>query len=105
MKGVEIVIEDLAEKPWKNNDNFRVLTSSSGDQTSLAFDRSQSGLFTYYLALGMQGEADLNGDKIITIEELNEYVSAQVSKAAKQIRDGNQTPQLLGNGNMIIVQF
>ncbi len=105
MKGVEIEIEDLAEKPWMDNPNFRVMTSSSGDQTSLAFDKSQSGLFTYYLALGMQGDADSNKDKKITVEELNEYVSAQVSKAAKQIRDGNQTPQLLGNGNLVIVQF
>lgn len=105
MKGIDVVIEDMGVKPWMTNENFRVLTSSSGDQTSLAFDQSQSGLFTYYLALGMQGDADSDGDKTITLEELNKYVTEQVSKAARQIRNGNQTPQLLGNGNIVIAQY
>lgn len=104
-KGIMVEIEDVSERPWEIDPNFRVLSSSSNDQTSLAYDRSQSGLFTYYLALGMQGEADSDKNGIITLSELNDYVTNQVSTAAKQIRNGDQTPQLHGNGDMVVVQY
>lgn len=101
-KGIAIRVRNVSVRPWESNPNFRVLTSSSGNQTSLGYDQSQSGLFTYYLATGLQGDADNDGDGTITMQELYQYVSENVSKTAKQIRNGDQTPQLFGNTDFVI---
>ena len=101
-KGIVIRNRDVTVRPWESLPNFRVLTSSNGEQTSLGFDQSQSGLFTYYLATGMQGDADTNEDGSITFQELFDYVSRNVTKTARQIRNGDQSPQLFGNADFVI---
>jgi hypothetical protein len=102
MKG--IVIEPKYYQPWINNKNFSVFTSSSVAQTSLGFDPSQSGLFTYYLCLGLQGEADINNDRKITNGELKNYLIKNVEATSKKIL-GLQTPEFHGNENMILVEY
>lgn len=101
-KAVRITMPELSNRPWDTNPNFRLFTSSSGEQTSLGYDQAQSGLFTYYLAVGLQGEADSNDDGVIMIEELVTYVTDSVSREAKNIRGGAQTPEFFGNRNMVI---
>ena len=92
-----MIDETEMEQPWLNDPNFRVFTSSRGDQTSLGYDRSRSGLFTYYLAIGLQGDADKDGNGKVEMNELVEYVTEQVNKAS----DGAQTPQFYGDGNFL----
>jgi tetratricopeptide (TPR) repeat protein len=41
------------------------------------------GIFTYYVAKGMEGEADQNGDGIVTADELAEYVRRNVREATQ----------------------
>lgn len=96
----KLVMPDLRamEQPWLDNPNFRVFSSSRGDQTSLGYDLSRSGLFTYYIACGLQGDADLNADKKITMAELVEFVTAGVNKESV----GTQTPQFYGNKDFVI---
>lgn len=68
-----------------------VLTSSASTQFS--FDASESGLSTYtqYIVNGIAtGEADLNHDGQITIDELREYAKARV-----QISRPAMSPQIL----------
>ena len=102
MKG--IVIEPKYHQPWVNNKNFSVFTSSGVAQTSLGFDPSQSGLFTYYLCLGLQGDADINNDRKITNGELKNYLIKNVEATSKKIL-GLQTPEFHGNENMILVEY
>lgn len=101
-KAVRITMPELSSRPWDTNPNFRLFTSSTGEQTSLGYDQAQSGLFTYYLAVGLQGEADSNDDGVIMIDELVTYVTENVSREAKNIRGGAQTPEFFGNKNMVI---
>ena len=77
------------EQPWLNNPDFRVFTSSKGNQTSQGRDLSQSGLFTYYLAIGLQGDADKDSDGKVAMSELVEFVTVNVDKES----NGAQTPQ------------
>ncbi|HNQ67274.1 MAG TPA: caspase family protein [Bacteroidales bacterium] len=101
-KGTRIVPREV--RPWESNSNFSVFTSSKDEQTSVGFDESGTGLFTYFLVIGLQGEADLNDDKVIYASELRKYVSEKVSETSRKIR-GEQTPQFYGNDDFIIVEF
>lgn len=101
-KGVRISMPEMSSRPWDSNPDFHLFTSSSGDQTSLGYDQSQSGLFTYFLAVGLQGDADADEDGTITMNELVSFVSSNVSAEAVKIRGGAQTPQFYGNGDFVI---
>ena len=102
MKGVRITPK--TDQPWVNNKNFTVFTSSSFDETSLGFDPAQTGLFTYYLCAGMQGEADLNNDSKITMGEIQEYVIKNVVETSRKIR-GLQTPEFHGDSEQILFEY
>lgn len=93
-----IVDEAEMEQPWLNNPSFRVFTSSRGDQTSQANDRTRSGRFTYYLAVGLQGDADKDGNGKIMMSELVEFVTSNVDKETS----GQQTPQFNGNSDFVV---
>lgn len=103
MKGVRVKPKTLT--PWMKPDiNFSVFNSSSGDETSLGFDQSQTGLFTYFLCLGMQGEADLNKDRKITYAEMHSYLTENVTSTSKKI-SGIQTPEFHGNPQSILLEY
>lgn len=93
---------DFSARPWETNPNFRLFTSSTGSETSLGNDQSQSGLFTYYLACGLQGDADLDSNGKITMTELVEFVTEKVQTAARKVRSSSQTPQFYGNSEFVI---
>lgn len=101
-KGVRMTEEIVSSRPWESNPQFRLFTSSSAEQTSLGYDQSQSGLFTYFLATGLQGDADEDGDGAITMDELVRFVTSNVTSEAAKIRGGAQTPEFFGNGDMIL---
>lgn len=101
-KGINI--KPVVLKPWEKNENFSVFNSSMANQTSLAFDPSLNGLFTYYLCVGMQGDADANSDKKITYGEMQDYLKANVENTSKKIR-GLQTPTFNGNRDVILLEF
>jgi hypothetical protein len=97
-------IEPKLVSPWRTNPNFSVFNSSAANETSLGFDPSQTGLFTYYMCVGLQGDADFNHDKKITNGELFDFVQSKVVETSKKIF-GVQTPQFNGNRNMVLVEL
>ncbi len=102
MKGIKITPK--IKQPWEENPNFTVFTSSDFNETSLGFDPSETGLFTYYLCAGLQGKADKNSDQKITLGELKEYVIENVKETSVKI-SGLQTPRFFGNENTVIVEY
>jgi hypothetical protein len=76
-----------------------VLTASTGEQISGSAPSGAGGLLTSFLLKGLaNGEADLDGDSQVSLQELVDYVKPRVAREAlKDHRD--QTPTLtLGNG-------
>jgi hypothetical protein len=70
-------------------------SASANDQVSSTLPTAKHGLFSYFLMRGLQGEADADGDRKITDEELHGFLAKNVpSSAAMQGR--TQTPQLTG---------
>lgn len=99
IKGVRV--KPLLVQPWLQNTGFNVFTSSSANQPSLVLDEAQTGLFTYFLALGLRGAADLDKDGHLTAKELYQYIYTQVVEYSKKINQ-KQTPEFYGNESSFI---
>jgi uncharacterized caspase-like protein len=85
--------------------NFTVFAASGGSQISSAYADKQHGLFSYYLMKGMQGAADNNQDKKLTLQELNDYVAENVSATALILgREQNPTLQS-GDPQRVLLQW
>lgn len=70
-----------------------LLMSSKPEELSLEDHGLRQGVFTYYLLRGMKGAADTNGDYIVSIKELYNFVYAKV----RDYTAGVQTPVLTGD--------
>jgi len=99
-KGVKV----RPRNTWLMDKNFTIISSSTGEETSLGFDTSETGLFTYYLCAGLQGKADENNDKTITLGELKAYVIKNVTETSKKI-SGLQTPLFTGDDSLVITKY
>lgn len=82
------------ENPVLAAGNVVVMTASTGTEISSSYPEKRHGLFTYFFLKGLQGEADFNGDKTVSLGELYNYVTPQVKKVARG-RNLEQTPTLL----------
>lgn len=69
-----------------------LLLSSKGEEISLEDGGLRSGIFSHYLIRGMKGEADSNGDRLVSIQELFSFVHREVRRYTGNI----QTPTLSG---------
>ena len=82
-----------------------VFSATSNKEISSAWQEKKHGLFTYFMLKGMQGNADVNKDKKLTIGELGKYIKQNVSETAGFI-DREQTPQMITNNeNRILINF
>ena len=79
--------------------NFNVFTASAGKETAKVLKEAEHGLFSYYMMKGLEGEADSNNDNQITNGELIAFINKNVSRQA------NQTPQLNGDPDKILVKW
>ncbi|MCP4113454.1 MAG: caspase family protein [Desulfobacteraceae bacterium] len=69
------------------------MVSSKAEEKSIEDGGKRQGVFSYYLIKGLKGNADPDGNKIITIQELFNYVKTNV----KIYTNGQQHPVLYGN--------
>ena len=67
------------------------ISAASANQTSNPLPKEEHGLFTYYLLSALSGKADKNEDRFVTIKEIYDYVSMQVTRVAKRMGK-EQTP-------------
>ena len=89
-----------------SNNDVMFFLSSKLNETSLELPQGPNGLYTYYLAKGLCGEADTNRDRIITAGEIYNFVKSNVAAWANQIPH-NQHPTAWGNydKNMTILDW
>ena len=82
--------------------NFTVLSASAPDQISSSSPDLKHGIFSYYLMRGMEGEADSNNDKQITVGEMRAYLAENVTKRALGM-NRTQQPQVVGDQSRVLV--
>ncbi|MFT5746157.1 MAG: hypothetical protein ACI9XO_002362 [Paraglaciecola sp.] len=77
-----------------------LIMSSKSNETSLESSGLRQGVFSHFLIRGLKGEADLDGNKVVTIQELFAFIDKNV-----QSYTGNrQSPMIEGDydGGMTI---
>jgi len=82
-----------------------VLASSQGNQMSAWYPDKQHSLFTYYFLKGLQGEADADRNKVLTVGEMGAYLSEHVSYWAGRLAGKRQEPRMEGNPDLVLVRF
>ncbi|MEM0970589.1 MAG: caspase family protein, partial [Verrucomicrobiota bacterium] len=65
----EVAIAQLARAT-----GMMILASSSEDELSRSSQQLGHGFFTYSVLEGLRGKADFNGDRRVTVKELNFYI-------------------------------
>ncbi len=75
-------------------------TSSSQNQLSYEDETWDNGAFTKALIDGMKyGKADVNEDKIVTVEELSNYVTTSVRTMVRELKNELQEPSFINDDN------
>jgi uncharacterized caspase-like protein len=73
-----------------------VFSSAAGSQYALESAAWGNGAFTKSLIAGLKGTADYNRDGVVSINELNLYVSEEV----KKLTNNQQTPVMMKPGSI-----
>lgn len=96
--GIDEKLEDFYQAFEDAHSGVALFLSSQADEFSLEDGGLRSGIFSYFLVRGLQGEADADQNGLITITELAAYVTAAVEKytgrAQRPILKGNFDTQM-----------
>lgn len=83
---------DFYQNSQSVQSDFAMLLSSTSSENSAEADRLQQSVFSYFLIKGLEGLADTNQDKRISIQELFNFVGENVRKFTQN----RQSPTLTG---------
>ena len=89
-------------------ENFSLFTASKLKQKSSSLSQNvgaKFGIFSYFLMKGLEGEADLNKNRIITNSELLEFLNTKVPELAMKMHNREQNPELIGNPDKVIIRY
>lgn len=88
------------------NSEVMYFLSSKFNETSLELPNGPNGLYTYCLAIGLEGDSDINNDGKISLQELYDYVYNSVVTYTNQIPH-DQHPMIWGrfDKNMTILNY
>ncbi len=85
------------------------LTSSSADEAAQESDRIGGSFFTHYLVTGLRGAADLNRDRLITLNEAYRFAFDETLARTQSTQGGAQHAaydiQLAGTGDLVMTDL
>jgi hypothetical protein len=88
-------VDDLFLERLTRSKGRVIITAARPSEVSIELPDLGHGVFTYYLTEGLKGAGDLNGDGIVSLQELYEYVQQQVVQKSRAV-GGNQHPLMKG---------
>jgi hypothetical protein len=83
--------------------NFSVFSASAADEISQSSSELKHGLFSYYLMLGLEGEADSNRDGELSVTEMFDYLKQSV-EINSQLIGRKQSPTLAGESSRMLIR-
>ena len=89
------IVDDLFLERLTRSRGRAIITASRPAEVSIELPELGHGIFTYYLTKGLRGAGDLNGDGIVSLQELYEYLEQQVVRKSRSV-GGNQHPVMKG---------
>ncbi|NWF53568.1 MAG: caspase family protein [Syntrophaceae bacterium] len=93
------------KKEYAGPANASIITSAAVDQVSAWYPEKRHSLFTYFFLKGLQGEADANKDKRITVGEMKAYLKEHVPYMARRLKSVEQHPVVQGNESDVLVML
>ena len=94
-KSRTVNVDDIFLDRLTRSKGRAIVTASRPSELSIELPELGHGVFTYYLVRGLEGYADLNRDGIVSLQELFEYLTQEVSRKSRAV-GGNQHPMLKG---------
>ena len=91
--------------PLFNDPKAVVLTSATGGQIASWYPEQSHGLFTYYYLKALQGAANTDRDRNLTLGELRAYLQQQVPYSARRLNNREQTPEIYGQDDKVILEY
>ena len=80
-------------------EGLAVITSSRENEQSYEDDQWKNGAFTEAIISGLKnGKADHNGNRIITVNELYNYIGEEVPNMVQKVKNKPQHPNMISNG-------
>jgi uncharacterized caspase-like protein len=105
LKGVSPIVP-VVETPLVGIDKAAAFASAESNQLSGWYKQKKHSLFTYFLLKGLRGEADADGNRKLMFEEIERYVTEQVSEKSRFINGREQTPVMSGDkANRLLLEY
>lgn len=82
-------LEEFYSKLNGSRPGTALLMSSMNEEVSLEYSGLRQGIFSHYLIKGLKGAANANNDRIVTVAELYNYVSARVRAYTQNMQNPN----------------
>ncbi len=89
------VVNEAIGELFQGQDGIALFSSSSQTQKSFELDKYKSGAFTKVLLDALDGKADKNKNRKITIKEIESYVKKQVDSLVNRELGKEQSPKLV----------
>jgi hypothetical protein len=93
------------KKDYRGPGNATVLASAAMDQVSTWYPEKRHSLFTYYFLKGLKGEADTDGNRVITVREMKDYLRENVPYMARRLNAVEQVPVVRGDEEEVLVRL
>ncbi len=84
MPGFRSQISDAFLERLSSGKGRVILTASGANEVSAEKTELGHGVFSHFLLQGLKGPADVDGDGLVTVDELYDYVSKEVPRATAQ---------------------
>lgn len=87
------IITSYYEKLAQADPGTALLLSSKSEETSLESSGLRQGVFSHFLIRGLKGEADSDGDNVVSVQELYNFIYENV----RTYTGNRQTPVIMGD--------
>jgi hypothetical protein len=105
-KGAPSMTEEFIRHVFEQAEGLAIIASCKQGEKSYEWLEQERSAFTHFLLEALEGQADLDQKRFVTVQDVNRYVRYQVSLWAG-LRNRSQTPTLVSevSGDIILADY